>query len=150
MPNIAALRRTAYGLIATAGLLITSISAAHAEINLCNSTTRTIFVTYQAPADDCDTGSRQDHILMAGGSCVTVGVGSSKNQSLYYFAVDQNDPDAFWAGDIGIWVPSVANRRCTPEISCHPSSGDACGDGSVYNMREHVGTRANYKFSFVE
>ena len=76
------------------------------------------------------TRSSQDHVLLNGGACLTVGNGSAKGKSFYYFAEDQYDRQAFWAGDIGLWIPNNTQQtplsNCTGSIACHPSSGSAC------------------------
>jgi len=138
--------------VASLGLLmnVAATSLAHARVEICNETARDVIITYQAPADNCDTGSRQDHMILTGGECATVGVGSAKGQSFYYFAEDQNDPDAFWAGDQGVWVPAYPGGRCTAAVSCKPSEGDVCGDGRVYGMREVIGRKHDYKLRLIE
>ena len=132
----------------------TSSSLAHAEIDLCNGTERQLLITYRAPASSCDTRSSQDHVLLNGGACLTVGNGSAKGKSFYYFAEDQYDRQAFWAGDIGLWIPNNTQQtplsNCTGSIACHPSSGSACGDGRIYNMREYIGPSARYTYTLTE
>ena len=123
---------------------------ARAEIDICNATMRLLEVTYQAPASNCATGSRQDRIWLNPSSCWTVGYGSAAYKSFFYHAVDLLDPDAFWAGDAGIWVPDSPNANCTRSVSCHPSGGDRCGGGRVYGMRENIDDRARYSLTLTE
>jgi uncharacterized membrane protein len=153
MSQLSIIRLGASSLLVSAACLLGSVPRAHAQVTLCNSTARSVFVTYRAPAANCATGSKQDHILMSAGACTTLGNGSANGKSFYYFAVDQNDPNVFWAGDQGIYVPDVTvmdRSRCTPALSCHPSSGASCAGGQVYGMREYVGSEDSYTYTLEE
>ena len=141
--------------LALASVALTA-SVGRANVNICNKTSETVFVAFVLPSDSCESGQQENLSLMAPGACVTPFSGSAKNETFYYSAWSQTS-DMAWDGNAGIWVPNrpldgVDSRDrnwCMPTISCHPSSGNVCGDGKVYNVRQKTPTSTNYTLNLV-
>jgi uncharacterized membrane protein len=143
-------------LIVALAVVPLSASVGHASFTICNHSSETLFVMFVVPSDACESGQQHNLSLLSPTTCVTPYAGSAQDETFYYRAWSQTS-DMKWDGTTGMWIPDTDtgevdgtdNNPCMPIIRCHPSSGNRCGDGEVYNMRQKTGTKTDKTINLI-
>lgn len=117
-------------------------SLGHASFTICNQTDEALFIAFVVPSDVCEAGLQQNLSWAPPNTCVTPYSASAESKT-FYFEAWSDQSSLQWDGDAEFWIPYAPidgvdwndNNWCMPLVSCTPTDGNSCGDGSMRLMR---------------